>query len=202
VAVSVLMHSILWWTVGPAALLIALILPIRWALSDHLINRAFRDAAEGDFDAAAQRLKTAAAEDDPHGRRHEALGFLYFQRARWTEAAEAFAQAATRNPRRLLLIVYQAHSLSRGGKPDEAKEMLAKMATNLPEDVTPLCGMAILLADCGEVAAAAEYYWKARQLLAKHPAIQSADGMGLMEACAETVGRSAVPDGSTQPQPA
>lgn len=191
----------LLWIAGIAALLGGVAWLFRWATTDHLINRTFREAAEGDFDAATQRLRAAASSDDPRGRRYDALGFLYFQRSRWNEAAEAFGKAFELDPVRILRRVYQAHSMARGGKVDEARALLLAMAEQRPEDVTPLCGLGMLLIDVGDTGAAAEYYWKARQLAQQHPGMQTPEGLGLMEACADAIDRAAVPATASSPPP-
>ena len=74
--------------------------------------------------------------------------------------------------------------------------MLERLSVAAPQDVSPVCGMALVLVEKGEVAAAAELYWKARQILQQYPARQTSDGMGLLEQCAETISRSA----SLEPQ--
>ena len=192
------MTTNLWVAVliAGAAFVLALLTLVRWLRSDRLIVSVFRQAAEGDFDGAVARLRRAAVEDDANGVRLEALGFLYFQRARWAEAAGAFGESAERNAGRLVRRVYQAHAMARSGRPDEARLMLEGLLAAAPQDVSPVCGMALVLVEKGEVAAAAELYWKARQIFQEYPARQTADGMGLLEQCAETISRSA----SLEPQ--
>lgn len=180
--------------VAVMALSLLLLFLVRWLRSDRLISHAFRDAAEGDFDGAVARLKQAATEDDPRGVRLEALGFLYFQRARWPEAAEAFGQSAQRNAGRMVRRVYQAHAMARAGRFDDAKAMLEGLIAAGPQDVSPVCGMALVLVETGNVAAAAEQYWKARQILQKYPSRQTSEGIGLLEQCAETISSSVTPE--------
>ena len=186
------MTTTLWigLAIVATAMAVALLYLVRWLRSDRDIVNAFRQAAEGDFDGAVARLRRAAAEDDVHGVRLEALGFLYFQRARWAEAAEAFGQSAERNAGRMVRRVYQGHAMARSGRPDEAMSMLEGLSIAAPQDVSPVCGMALVLVEKGEVAAAAELYWKARQILQQYAGRQTSDGMGLLEQCAETISRS------------
>lgn len=191
--------------IGVAAIVLALVLLVQWLRSDRVIGHAFRDAAEGDFDGAVERLKAAAAEDDPRGVRLEALGFLYFQRARWPEAAAAFGASAERDAGRMVRRVYQAHAMARSGQLDEARSMLEGLSAASPQDVSPVCGIALVLMEKGDVGAAAEHYWKARQLLQQYPARQTSEGMGLLEQCAETISRNVsleteARDVSTAPQ--
>jgi tetratricopeptide (TPR) repeat protein len=182
----------LWWAAGISVLLMGTVFLVRWATTDHLIAHTFRSAAEGDFEAAAARLQAAAEKNDPRGQRCEALGFLYFQRNRWNEAADAFARAAQRNPTRLTARIYQAHSLTRAGRVDEGRELLQAMSQERPEDIMPLCGMALAMVDIGDTGAAAEYYWKARRLFEQHPSVQSHEAVGLLEAAADAVGNATV----------
>ncbi len=198
IAVSIIVAAI--------ALSLLVLLLVRWLRSDRLISHAFRDAAEGDFDGAVARLKRAAEEDDPRGVRLEALGFLYFQRARWPEAAETFGQAAQRNTGRMVRRVYQAHAIARAGRLDDAMSLLEGLIAAAPHNVSPVCGLAMVLAETGNVAAAAEQYWKARQILQTYAARQTSEGMGLMEQCAETISRHVFlepppRDASAAPQP-
>lgn len=181
-----------------AAIVVALLLALRWLRADRLLVQTFRQAAEGDFDGAVARLKQAAADDDPTGARLEALGFLYFQRSRWTEAADAFGQAAQRNSGRVVCRVYQAHALARSSRIEEAKALLATLNLDRPHDVSPLCGLALVLVDAGDVAGAAEQYWKARQLFQQYPQQQSAAGMGLLEQCAQTISRTVLAPSETR----
>ena len=178
-------------SIAGAAFVLAMLALVRWLRSDRLIVNAFRQAAEGDFDGAVERLKRAAGQDDPKGVRLEAIGFLYFQRARWAEAAEAFGESADRNVGRMVRRVYQAHAMARSGRPDEAKLMLDGLSAASPQDVSPVCGMALVLVASGDIAAAAEHYWKARQILQQYPAQQTSDGMGLLEQCADIISRNA-----------
>jgi tetratricopeptide (TPR) repeat protein len=205
--VAMLAITTFFWIGTPivfAAITVALVLWVRWLRSDRLIVQVFRQAAEGDFEGAVARLRRAASEDDPRGVRLEALGFLYFQRARWPEAADAFAQSAERNATRMIRRVYQAHAMAKSGRLDEATSLLAGLSAAAPQDVSPVCGMAMVLVEAGNVAAAAEQYWKARQILQQHSARQTSDGMGLLEQCAETISRnvSLEPPAGDAPSPA
>lgn len=192
--------------VAAIALSMAVLFMARWLRRDRLISHAFRDAAEGDFDGAVARLTQAAQEDDPRGVRLEALGFLYFQRSRWLEAAETFSQAAERNTGRMVRRVYQAHALAKAGRLDDARSLLEGLITAAPQDVSPVCGLAMVLVETGNVAAAAEQYWKARQILKAYPGRQTAEGLGLLEQCAEAISRNVAlepqpRDASAAPQP-
>ena len=74
--------------------------------------------------------------------------------------------------------------------------MLEGLSATAPQDVSPVCGVALVLVEKGDVAAAAEHYWKARQLFQQYPTRQTSEGMGLLEQCAQSISRNV----SVEPQ--
>ncbi|MEO6237372.1 MAG: tetratricopeptide repeat protein [Vicinamibacterales bacterium] len=122
--------------------------------------------AAGAPDAAVETLTSLLAEQPQLLRGRVQLAEIYEHQRRWPQAADAWAQVQTLNPRNNEVASRRASALISAGRAGEARDILTAALTTAPNDLRMSFMLAQAQRDAGDLAAAET---TARALQAAHP---------------------------------
>ena len=106
--------------------------------------------ALADWDAAIKSDETAAAAQTPTAELHGALGVIYLDRRRLPEAVRELSTAASLDPKRAEIRMFQGFALGLVGRTAEATQAFAEAAGLAPDDATASYRLAQILARSGQ----------------------------------------------------